>query len=98
MEAPMAIADDMQLIEHLLDDIHQITLEAHLQYRAYPAEVLVEHSARAAATCTYDHMVANAYRLWAERPGILVKDVRGLRVWVIGADATWLDVTRQSFL
>lgn len=83
----MAIDDDMQLVAHLLDDIEQITRSAHERYRAYPSDVLVEHSPRAAATCTYDHMVANADRLWTDRPGIIAKDVRGLKVWLIGTVA-----------
>jgi hypothetical protein len=83
----VAIDDDMKLIEHLLDDIDQITRSAHERYRSYPADVLVEHSSRAAATCTYDHMVANADRLWADRPGVIPKEIRGLKVWLIGSAA-----------
>ena len=86
----MAIHDDMKLVEHLLDDIDQITREAHARYRAYPDDVRVEHSARAAATCTYDHMVANADRLWADRRGIVPHEVRGLKVWIIGGSAVVL--------
>jgi hypothetical protein len=83
----MAIADEMALVEHLLDDIHQITLAAHERYRSYDPAILVEHSARAAATCTYDHMVANADRLWADRSGISAIEIRGLKVWLIGTTA-----------
>jgi hypothetical protein len=83
----VAINDDMQLIEHLLDEFDQIPRSAHERYRGYPADVLVEHSSRAAATCTYDHMVANADRLWADRSGITPKEIRGLKVWLIGTVA-----------
>lgn len=83
----MAIKEDMQSIAHLLDEIDQITRSAHERYRGYPADVLVEHSSRAAATCTYDHMVANADRLWTDRPGITPKEIRGLKVWIIGSVA-----------
>jgi hypothetical protein len=80
----MAIHDDMKLLQHLLDDIDYITRSAHERYRGYAPDVLVEHSPRAAATCTYDHMVANADRRWTERNGIIAHDVRGLKVWIIG--------------
>ena len=79
----MAIEDDMHSVAHLLDDIDQITRSAHERYRAYPPDVLVEHSSRAAATCTYDHMVATADRLWADKPGVAAKEIRGLKVWLI---------------
>ena len=83
----MAIDNDMLLVEHLLDDIHHITNTAHARYRSYPLEVLVQHSSRAAATCTYDHMVAIADSVWGDRSGIIQKEVRGLKVWIIGAVA-----------
>jgi hypothetical protein len=83
----MAIDDDMNFIAHLLDDIDQITRTAHERYRGYPDDVRVEHSSRAAATCTYDHMVANADRIWADRTGIVAKEIRGLKVWLIGTVA-----------
>jgi hypothetical protein len=83
----MAIQDDLQHVAHLLSDIEEITRSAHGRYRAYPDDVLVEHSSRAAATCTYDHMVAHADRLWTDRPGIMAKEIRGLKVWLIGSVA-----------
>ena len=83
----MAINKDMKLVAHLLDDIHEITRTAHARYRSYAPDVLIEHSPRAAATCTYDHMVAIADRLWTDRPGIVAKEIRGLKVWLIGPAA-----------
>ncbi len=80
----MAIHDDMQIIEHLLDDLDQIARIAHSAYQSYDAAVLLEHSIRAAATCTYDHMVAEADRRWTDRAGIVPGDLRGLKYWVIG--------------
>jgi hypothetical protein len=87
LEIFVAIDDDMHLVEHLLDDIDEITRSAHTRYRSYSPDVLVEHSPRAAATCTYDHMVALADRLWADRAGITMKEIRGLKVWLIGSAA-----------
>ncbi|SRR5579883_1392489 len=83
----MALDDEMQLIAHLLDDIDQITRSAHALYRSYPPEIRVEHSPRSAAACAYDHMVAHAERLWVDRRGIVPKEIRGLKVWIIGPDA-----------
>lgn len=83
----MALDDDMRRIAYLLDDIDQITRAAHARYRSYPPEVLIEHTPRSAAACTYDHMVANAERLWADRRGIVSTEIRGLKVWIIGGEA-----------
>ena len=80
----MAILDDMRLIEHLLDDIDRIARIAHSTYESYNAAVLLEHSLRARATCTYDHMVAEAERLWTDREGIAPGDLRGLKFWIVG--------------
>jgi hypothetical protein len=74
-------------VSHLLDDIDQIARVAFTTYRAYPAEVLIEHSPPAAATNVYDHMVAEAERRWIDRRGIIPRNVRGLKVWIIGPDA-----------
>jgi len=79
----MTIYTDMKLIEPLLDDIDQITRGAHGRYRDYPAQVLIEHSPRTAATCTYDHMVAMADELWTDRPGIVAIELGGLKLWLI---------------
>lgn len=83
----MAIEEDIQLIAHLLDDIEQITRLGHAKYRSYPADVLVEHSPRAAATCTYDHMVAEADKRWSDQDGIIPDEIKGLKFWIIGTTA-----------
>ncbi len=83
----MALDDEIARVFHLLDDIDQIARSAFTTYRAYPPEILVEHSPRAAATNVYDHMVAEAERRWIDRGGVTPKNVRGLKVWIIGPDA-----------
>jgi len=79
----VAIDNDMQLIADLIDDLDQIPRLAHEKYREYPADILIEHTPRAAATCTYDHMVAEAERRWIDRRGIVPKEIRGLKVWIV---------------
>jgi hypothetical protein len=83
----VALDDEIARVFHLLDDIDQIARLAFTTYRGYPAEVLVEHSPRAAATNVYDHMVAEAERRWIDRRSIVPRNVRGLKVWIIGPDA-----------
>lgn len=83
----MALDDEIGRVSHLLDDIDQIARLAFATYRGYPPEVLIEHSPRAAATNIYDHMVGEAERRWIDRSGIITQNVRGLKVWIIGADA-----------
>jgi hypothetical protein len=83
----MAIDDDMALIAHLVDDIDEIARIGFATYRGYEAAILVEHDRRAAATCTYCHMVAEADRRFMGRVGIIPHDVAGLKVWLVGGDA-----------
>ncbi len=68
----------------LYDDLDEIPRTAFETYRSYPPEILVEHDMRAQATCTYCHMVAEAERRWVGRRGIVPREVRGLKVWLIG--------------
>jgi hypothetical protein len=79
----MAVDDDMALITHLLNDIDQIARIGFAKYRAYPPDILIEHDPRAGANCIYRHMVAEADRRWLDRRGIVVTDIRGLKVWLI---------------
>lgn len=67
----------------LLDDFDQICRLSHARYRRYNAADLLEHDARAAAACTYCHMVEEAVRRWTDRPGIKMLEVRGRKVWHI---------------
>jgi hypothetical protein len=80
----MAIADDVSLIAHLLDDIDQIARAAHGRYFSYDPAVLVELGPRARAACTYDHMVAEAERRWIDRDGVIQDELKGLKFWIIG--------------
>ena len=75
----------MASIDHLLDDLDAICRIGFGTYRRYPAEFLVEHDARAAAANTYCHMLAEAERRLSDRPKIVLLDIRGLKVFVIGA-------------
>jgi hypothetical protein len=79
-----SMAEIMDGISHLLDDLDQIARIAHRRYRGYAAEILIEHSPRATATCIYDHMVAEADRRFLDRDGVRPIDVRGLKLWIVG--------------
>lgn len=74
----------MAAIDGLIDDFDDICRAAVATYRRYPPEFLVEHDSRAAASCTYSHMLADAERRFGGRAGIIFKDVRGLKVWLVG--------------
>ncbi|MBN8942833.1 MAG: hypothetical protein J0H01_25245 [Rhizobiales bacterium] len=76
--------DVMDSLSHLLDDFDSVARSAHERYRAYPPAILIEHSPRAAATCTYDHMVAEADRRFFGRPDVRSIDMRGLKLWLVG--------------
>lgn len=77
----------MESIDFLLDDFDAIARQAFATYREYDPAVLVEHDARAAAACTYCHMLADAERRFADKAGVILRDVRGQKVWIIGEAA-----------
>ena len=70
----------------LLDEFSAIANYGHSTYRGYPPQLLVEHTTRSAANCTYDHMVAEAERRFDGRGDIRMIPIRGLKLWLIGAD------------
>ena len=83
----------MQRLEPLLDDFDAIPRHAMSFYRSYTRasngdqvnDVLVEHSSRTAANCIYDHMVAECERRFDGRDDIRLLELRGLKLWLIGA-------------
>lgn len=82
------IFDAMSALDPFFDDIDGVCREGLATYRRYPPEFLVDHDARAQASCIYAHMVARAAERFAERPGVVFKDIRQLKVWIIGEVAT----------
>ncbi|MFY9642724.1 MAG: hypothetical protein WCD20_15565 [Rhodomicrobium sp.] len=66
----------------ILDEFDEIARTAHGRYRDYRPEDLIELSARAQATCTYDHMLAEADRRFIGRSGVRTLDIRGLKLWM----------------
>lgn len=74
----------MQRIDHLLDDLDSICRHGLATYRTYPSAILIEHDARAAASNTYCHMLAEAERRLLNVPGVLLKDIRGLKAFLVG--------------
>jgi hypothetical protein len=76
----------MERLEPLLDVFDSIPREAVAFYQTYPPKVLIEHSKRTAATCTYDHMVASAERKFLDRADVKPLVIQGLRLWLIGKD------------
>jgi hypothetical protein len=79
-----SLEEVMEALDGLYDDIDEIPRAAFENYRGYPPSILVEHDSRAAASCIYCHMVAETERRWVNRRGIIQRDIRGLRVWLIG--------------
>lgn len=67
-----------------LDGFDRILRAAHSAYRSYSPEQLIEHSARTAASVTYDHIVAEADRVYIDDPDVRTLDVRGLKLWLFG--------------
>src|SRR5687767_6333875 len=76
----------MTRLEPYLEDFASIPHAALARYRGYPQEILIEHSKRSAASCTYDHMVEEAVKLFSDREDVRLLDLRGLKLWLIGKD------------
>lgn len=77
-----SMSETMESVGFLLDDFDLICRHAVAKYRTYEPDVLVEHDPRAAAACTYSHMVAAAERQFVSRcPQVQLLDLRGLKVW-----------------
>lgn len=87
------MADLMDGLDFLLDDLDRICRDAFSRYRRYDPGDLLEHDSRAAAACVYSHMAADAERRWPaqnlttppEEVGASVQliEVRGLKVWAV---------------
>jgi hypothetical protein len=71
----------MDGLEPVLDLLNAIPRDAVAKYQEYPAAMRIDHTGRTAANCVYAHMEAGAVRL-EEVPGIVHRDVRGLKVWL----------------
>lgn len=76
----------MGRLEHVLDDFDAIARHAHATFLSYPINIRVELKPRAAANCTYDHMVAEADRRFLDVRDIKPMDIRGLKLWLFGDD------------
>lgn len=84
--SPHSQASVMDRLELYLDLFDSIPREAVALYQTYAPKVLIEHSKRAAATCTYDHMVAAADRKFLDRDDVKPLTIQGLRLWLLGRD------------
>jgi len=81
-------ADAMGQLDAHFEAIDEICRGGLVKYRQYPPEFLIEHDGRAAASCIYTHMVALADNMLTDRPGVVFKNIRGLKVWILSERAT----------
>jgi hypothetical protein len=95
-----SINEIMTALDDFLDDFDTIARNGFAKYRRYPAEFLVDHDARAAASCTYVHILAEAELRLTGRPGIVAMDIQGLKVWLIGESAVirWKRMTEAGLV
>jgi hypothetical protein len=80
--------DDLLPVMPFLDALDAIPRRAFQTYRHYPAEILLDHTPRAAANCTYDHMFTEAERQLSTESGVTIHEIRGLKLFGIGITAT----------
>lgn len=79
----LTMPEVMESIDHLLDDLDFICRHGLATYRTYPPAILIEHDARATASNIYCHMLAEAERRLLNVPGVLLKDIRGLKAFLV---------------
>lgn len=86
MRAMRNMADILGSIgDELMLEFDEIARKANEKYRAYPAEILVEHDPRAAASNIYAHMVAEADRRFIGRKNVRSLDIRTQKLWLFEA-------------
>ena len=78
------MSEVMNSVDHLLDELDAVCRHGLATYRRYPAEFLIEHDQRAAATNTYCHMLAEGERRLLGGDGITPADIKGLKVFIVG--------------
>lgn len=80
--------DAMGALDAHFEDLDAICRGGLGRYRDYPPEFRTDHDNRAAASCIYAHMVALADERLTDKPGVVFKNIRNLKVWIIGDMAT----------
>ena len=58
----------MSQLDPLFDELVSIARGGLTRYQQTPADLRIEHDARAAASCIYSHMVVLADELLADKP------------------------------
>jgi hypothetical protein len=81
-------AEAMGQLDAHFEEIDAICRGGLARYREYPPEFLIDHDGRAAANCIYAHMVALADAKLTDKTGVVFKNIRGLKVWILGERAT----------
>jgi hypothetical protein len=74
-------------LEPVLDPIYEIPHAALATYLRTPPDMLIDHDATAAAKIMWCHMLAEAERRFADIPRVVLKDIRGMKVWLINDTA-----------
>lgn len=78
----------MSELDAHFDAIDAIARGGLARYREYPPQFLIDHDARTSANCIYSHMVTLADELLTDQPGVVFKNIKGLKVWILGERAT----------
>jgi len=78
----------MSALDPFFDALDAICRGGLARYQETPADLRIEHDGRASATCIYSHMVTLADDLLTDQPGVVFKNIRGLKVWILGERAT----------
>jgi hypothetical protein len=73
----------LERIDPLLDDIYGTMHAALATYLQTPPELLIDHDTSTAAHVMWCHMQAEAERRFLKFPRIVLKTIRGMKVWII---------------
>jgi len=81
-------SDAMNQLDAHFEQIDAICRGGLARYQEYPPQYRIDHDGRAAANCIYSHMVALADAFLTDKPGVVFKNIKGLKVWILGDRAT----------
>ena len=74
----------MSQLDPIFEELDAICRGGLARYQQYPADIRIDHDARAKAACIYSHMESDAHARLNDLPGVTPKEIRGLKVWIIG--------------
>lgn len=78
-----SLEEVMTRMDPLLDDVHGMMHAALATYHKTPPELLIDHDKSTAAHNVWCYMQAEAERRLLKYPRVVLKNIRGMKVWIV---------------